>query len=432
MLGLRAHIEEAEAEVVETEELPVEEDIVQEADEKALDSEAAEVEMDNQAMEEAEQLLEESVEADKSADKALETPAEVTEDDVKAASASLESALFALQDKAFYKDQSLKVQAAYEDYGNNPAMRLQACQEGIKETIAKLIETIKNIFRRVIAWFKKQYAKFIAMISRTASKAKKLKSVLAKKGESVKVPADEAGMLFYATPYIESVSDIGESARDLGDKKLAADYATLIDNVFNRDIQAELKKLEDKSPIDDSLFVDFPENAVPLSVSAKGVKALIRDEGKISVKFVKFDAEKLKNANNKEIEIKNTELKAAISAIESAAKNSKGVIDACFKAVEKGASIANKLEALQKRVYKEETDEITEAGILKATNIGRKLASDVAVTIALGTVRGLSDLLTTSAKLVSQLPSKEGKTSLNSSSVESDSDSPKPKGKKGK
>lgn len=409
MLGLRAHIEEAEVEVVETEELPVEEDIVQEADEKALDGEAAEVEMDNAAMEEAEQLLEETMEADATADKALETPAEVTEDDVKAASASLESALFALQDKAFYAEQSLKVQAAYESYSDNAAMRLQACQEGIKETIAKLIETIKNIFRRVIAWFKKQYAKFVAMISRTGSKAKKLKGVLAKKGDSVKVPADEVGFLFYATPYIGSVSEIGEYAKAYGDKKLAGELAKAIDGVFNGNSKDSSIHFTDRFSKVEALVEEAPKDAVILGLSAKGAKILVKEEGKILVKSVKFSAEKLKGANSKEAEIKNGELSSAISAIESAAKNSKGVIDECFKAVEKGAAIANKLETLQKQAYKADSEEITEAGIVKATNIGRKLASDAAVSLALGTVKGLSDLLTTSAKLVSKLPNKEGK-----------------------
>ena len=409
MLGLRAHIEEAEVEVVETEELPVEEDIVQEADEKVVDSEAAEVEMDNAAMEEAEQLLEETMEADKTADKALETPAEVSEDDVKAASASLESALFALQDKAFYAEQSLKVQAAYESYSDNAAMRLQACQEGIKETIAKLIETIKNIFRRVIAWFKKQYTKFVAMISRTGSKAKKLKGVLAKKGDSVKIPGDEASLLFVTTPYLAGVDEIGVYAKAYGDKKLADELAKAIDATFNKDAVVSSLHFTNRFNKVRALVEEEPKETIILGLSAKGAKILAKEDDKVLVKSVKFDAEKLKNANNREIEIKNNELKDAINAIESAAKNSKAVIDECFKAVEKGAAIANKLETLQKQAYKADAAEISEAGIVKATNIGRKLASDAAVSLALGTVKGLSDLLTTSAKLASRLPNKDSK-----------------------
>lgn len=440
MLGVRAHIEEKEVDVASTdEELSVAEDIAQEADEKELESEAVEVEMDTQALEEAGEILEEVAEADANADKALETPTEVTEDDVKAASASLESALFALQDKSFYKEQSMRMQVAYEDYGNNPAMRLQACQEGIKETIARIIEAIKNIFRRVIGWFKKQYAKFMAMIDRTAKKANKLKVDLNKKADSFNVPADEVGFLFTKAPFINknnlssyvtnlkdyltylqnedllkvSVNMTSELVKELSNRvpglndldNILKNTKVKLSGLMKQHVLADLKTYRNYVKENNELT----DSDIIVICTSAGIKCVTIADNKLQLKTFKWDYSEINDEwkdNKNDLTINKTDVKSFLELLSKAGNKLKTTVKDAFKLTEDSSKLVKSLETLYKKAEKENGAEMSEVTVVKAANIGRAMSTDVAVAYSLGVMKGLSDMLYTCSRLVASLEKK--------------------------
>ena len=114
-------------------------DIASEDDSLSVLETDAEIQKDDESVNEAMEVVDEmSVNVDIN-EEALSDPSSVTEEQVEAAQECLKYNMAVLGMAEHYKDFSNKVKVGHESY-SSPAERLQIAQEGLKETIAKIIE----------------------------------------------------------------------------------------------------------------------------------------------------------------------------------------------------------------------------------------------------------------------------------------------------
>lgn len=157
------------AEIDVTEAIQAEEDALEvQETEAAIEEEQGEIEVQSEVVEELQ-------EQDAAIEEKLETPAEVTPEDVAVAQEAFAFTLGRLAGNSeVYKSyKSMKV--SYEDAKTDPVSALKLHQEGVKEMASKVWDSIKVMFQKVVAFFKKIWIKLPAMFTNYVKKAEALK-----------------------------------------------------------------------------------------------------------------------------------------------------------------------------------------------------------------------------------------------------------------
>lgn len=152
-----------------TEAIQAEEDALEvQETEAAIEEEQGEIEVQSEVVEELQ-------EQDAAIEEKLETPAEVTPEDVAVAQEAFAFTLGRLAGNSeVYKSyKSMKV--SYEDAKTDPVSALKLHQEGVKEMASKVWDSIKVMFQKVVAFFKKMWIKLPAMFTNYVKKAEALK-----------------------------------------------------------------------------------------------------------------------------------------------------------------------------------------------------------------------------------------------------------------
>ena len=158
------------AEIDVTEVVQAEEDALEVQDiESNIEDEQTEIETQSE-------VVEELAEQDQAIEEKLETPAEVTPEDVAVAQEAFAFTLGRLANNSkVYKDyRSMKVN--HEDAKVDPISALKLHQEGVKEMASRVWESIKAMFARIGAWFKKMWAKLASMFGAYGKKAELLQN----------------------------------------------------------------------------------------------------------------------------------------------------------------------------------------------------------------------------------------------------------------
>ena len=157
------------SEIDVTEAIQAEEDALEvQETEAAIEEEQGEIEVQSEVVEELQ-------EQDAAIEEKLETPAEVTPEDVAVAQEAFAFTLGRLAGNSeVYKSyKSMKV--SYEDAKTDPVSALKLHQEGVKEMASKVWDSIKVMFQKVVAFFKKMWIKLPAMFTNYSKKAEALK-----------------------------------------------------------------------------------------------------------------------------------------------------------------------------------------------------------------------------------------------------------------
>ena len=425
-------------------------DTVDTSDDVAVSEAEAEITADNESIDEAVEVSEELQEQAESNEEALENPEEVTEEQVEVAEECLKMNLARLGMVDMYKEASGQFKLAHESY-SSPAERLQVAQEGIKETIAKIIEWIRNLFRKIMLWFKKMYAKLIVMFNRNLSRAKKVKEIVSKRNGG-SIDADEYVALCVDHPVVGYwLADNSRERLNLDkDAKLVDDIKALVtavneavsngsnnkvhtlatnlitkaagDSKTLTDLGAELDKFDagNDNKTEGTAIITNPTSQKPkvLYIYQTDGEMIKDKDGNdtnkfnlgFEVQYQKVDLEQdtwesaIKGKANG---IEKKWIQDRLGEIIKSAGKIKKFADNVFKTIDNGGKMANAFANLEKKVAKTQQGDMTSAGYTKAANIGRKLAGQAAVDVVIGSIRAQGVAISLLAACAKQLDNKK-------------------------
>ena len=172
------------------EEVSVDESVQDEIDNSSETEEFQETvvaaEEDIAEMDKQEEVLEGLQEQDEVIEQKLENPEDVTPEDVVVAQEAFAFALGRLcSGQSDYKEFRKSVKVSYESNNNNPAAVLyQLHQEGFKDFIMKIIQSIRALFTRIMNWFKKLMVKIVIMFDQSEKTLKKMADVIQKESNN--------------------------------------------------------------------------------------------------------------------------------------------------------------------------------------------------------------------------------------------------------
>ena len=443
-------------------------DIANEDDSLSVLETDAEIQKDDESVNEAMEVVDEmSVNVDIN-EEALSDPSSVTEEQVEAAQECLKYNMAVLGMAEHYKDFSNKVKVGHESY-SSPAERLQIAQEGLKETIAKIIEWIKNIFRKIAVWFKKMYAKLIVIFNRNQSRAKKVKELLRKKTNSnFTVDADEVASMAvdcplvcavllsnpanfgiekdssliedvhtFAKMYNEAVATFG----DLNENKLKNMFAKLKGQFENfqkgtlKDKAANLYKVIKDVVSAQKAGQRATEDSAAYKVitgGEKGICVFSRIDGKaptalvieipdtvtsfsdftFEYKKIEIDSESVENkikALAKAKPVNYASMDTALNVIIKDAGKIKKFADNAFKTIETGGALANSFASAYKKMEKSQSGEMRSVDYTRAANIGRVASSVFVTDVVIGAIKAQGQAISLIARLITQFDDKKKK-----------------------
>lgn len=215
-----------------------EEVIEDQADHDEFAETAAAAQTDIAAIEESDEIAEEATDVAEDIEEKLEKPEEVTADDVMVAQ---ESMRIICHRYGVDPEAVVGSRLSHESASANPIHALKLSQESASDFVKKIIDGIRNIFKRLIVTIKKLFAKAVVLLSRNEKVATKLAAVVAAAGEA---PADAkfddaevAGIAARLGAVIvaeggklgkDPVAGLGEYIAILQDAKHIATYTTVL------------------------------------------------------------------------------------------------------------------------------------------------------------------------------------------------------------
>ena len=162
----------------------VQDDVDNSSDSEEFQETMVAAEEDLVEMEKQEEVLEGLQEQDAAIEEKLETPEEVTPEDVVVAQEALAFSIGRLASGNMdYKEFKKQIRISYENNNNEPvAILRQIHTEGVKEFIAKVIESIKILFTRIVNWIKKLMVKIVLLFDQSEKTLNKIEAVIDKYG----------------------------------------------------------------------------------------------------------------------------------------------------------------------------------------------------------------------------------------------------------
>jgi hypothetical protein len=179
-----AHEDDSELYGSSTGEITPEDMIENQSDHDEFNETAASAQTDIAAIEESDEIVEDASDVAEDIDDKLEEPEKVTGDDVMVAQ---ESMRIICHRYGIAPEAVLGRRLSHESASVNPIHSLKLAREESDSFIKRVIDGIRNIFKRLIVTIKKLYAKAVVLLSRTEKVANKLNEKLADYGEA---PAD--------------------------------------------------------------------------------------------------------------------------------------------------------------------------------------------------------------------------------------------------
>lgn len=157
------------AEIDVTEAIQAEEDNLEvQETEVAIEEEQEQIEVQSEVVEELQ-------EQDAAIEEKLESPAEVTPEDVAVAQEAFAFTLGRLAGNSSVYKEYKNIKVSYEDAKTDPVSALKLHREGIKDVMKSVWESLKTMFAKILSWCKKIYTKIIAIFTDFEKKAKALK-----------------------------------------------------------------------------------------------------------------------------------------------------------------------------------------------------------------------------------------------------------------
>lgn len=208
----------------------VQDDVDNSSDAEEFQETMVAAEEDVVEMEKQEEVLEGLQEQDSIIEEKLEQPEEVTPEDVVVAQEAFAFALGRLcGSNEDYKNFKQSVRVSYESNNDEPAAVLRSLHtEGFKEFIAKVIESIKVLFIRIINWFKKLMVKIVILFDQSEKTLKKMEEVInSKPGESVNITEWQRVAKNKLSAGIFVASECGKGASLAGAIEIAANLKNL-------------------------------------------------------------------------------------------------------------------------------------------------------------------------------------------------------------
>ena len=325
------------AEIDVTEAIQAEEDALEvQETEAAIEEEQGEIEVQSEVVEELQ-------EQDAAIEEKLETPAEVTPEDVAVAQEAFAFTLGRLAGNSeVYKSyKSMKV--SYEDAKTDPVSALKLHQEGVKEMAAKVWDSIKVMFQKIVAFFKKMWIKIPAMFTNYVKKAEALKGQVNALDASY---SNKDGHLeaskkhlkpFAAVIGVSKLSNLFEEAITKT-TKISEDFAKQIEKATEETSTKAVENFIAKLTLKPSSLVDLGENqkVVVLGLTNDGIVCVNEKGESLNASVKDFNGD-LKNGAVTTIKGDKAELIEKVETLSKMANNKDQAlksIDALFKTVE--------------------------------------------------------------------------------------------------
>lgn len=160
---------------VEPAEIDVTEAIQAEEDNLEVQETEVAIEEEQEQIEVQSEVVEELQEQDAAIEEKLESPAEVTPEDVAVAQEAFAFTLGRLAGNSSVYKEYKKIKVSYEDAKTDPVSALKLHREGIKDVMKSVWESLKTMFAKILSWCKKIYTKIVAIFTDFEKKAKALK-----------------------------------------------------------------------------------------------------------------------------------------------------------------------------------------------------------------------------------------------------------------
>ena len=261
MLKYRAYIEDTESNLDISNTTQYEDPLVIEDDISNLENNIKEYDNLSSAIDTGLEVNKDYINLDISINKVdLNNPSDVS-NICKHIEAFIKDSLFTLG----YKDEFINYNnKIHSESFTNDIERLHYHQEDIKERILNIVESVTNMFRKIISWFKTMTAKFISNFNSNESKARSLfKEANKKKATLADMPdKEEIEILYKSKPFIGMHFSSGNEVVTLSniacDTNLVSSIDTMLRASFSILTEANniIKKGENVSPQDISTAAD--------------------------------------------------------------------------------------------------------------------------------------------------------------------------------
>lgn len=192
--------------VAEPAEIDVTEAIQAEEDNLEVQETESAIEEEQEQIEVQSEVVEELQEQDAAVEEKLESPAEVTPEDVAVAQEAFAFTLGRLAGNSSVYKEYKKIKVSYEDAKTDPVSALKLHREGIKDVMKSVWESLKTMFAKILSWCKKIYTKIVAIFTDFEKKAKALKE---KVDNTLTIEGSKAADL--AKKHIPFAGVVGES-----------------------------------------------------------------------------------------------------------------------------------------------------------------------------------------------------------------------------
>lgn len=201
MLKYRAHIEDTESNLDISNNIPDEEHIIIEHDTLSLENDIREYDDLSSAIDTGLEVNKEYINMCNSINTIDTTDDNKVIDICKHIETSIRESLF----KLGYKEEFVNYNNnLHNEAFSNNIDRLHYHQEDLKERILNIVESVTNMFRKIVSWFKTMTAKFITTFNSNESKAKNLfKEASKKKATLSNMPdKEEISVLYKSKPIV--------------------------------------------------------------------------------------------------------------------------------------------------------------------------------------------------------------------------------------
>jgi hypothetical protein len=187
---------------------------------------AASAQADVNAIEESNDIVNDTEDVTDSIDEKLEQPETVTADDVMVAQESMRVICHRYGIKP---EMVLGHRVSHESASNNPIRSLEFNKEAAIEFTKKVIEGIRNIFKRLVVTIKKLFAKAVVIMSQTEKIANDLSKKIADYGEAITEAKFDDSEVASIVSKLGAVIVVGGGKLDKDPVKLLSNYIDLLE-----------------------------------------------------------------------------------------------------------------------------------------------------------------------------------------------------------